>query len=364
MAYRSKKLAFSITFAHIRKVIGISAVIALIAFLVTKPLISRHNSDQSPISIITALTETFEEELKVVEPITLLFAGDVMMDRGVRRSIEKNFAHDYGALFKNTEYVRDTDIAFLNLEGPVATGGKRVGSIYTFRMEPESLIAMKEAGFDMVSFANNHVGDYAQAAFDETMRLLEQYGMQYTGAGRNYTDATAPRIVDVRGMKIGFLSTTDVGPNWMKATTTRPGILLASDPNLSNIISEAKNAVDILVVSFHFGEEYSPVSTRQKTLAHNAIDSGADIIVGHHAHVMQATETYNGKLIFYGLGNYIFDQYFSPHTMRGMMAKVTIDPTTKEMTHELFVSPLSRQFIPQALIPFDESMLVKKTFTP
>jgi poly-gamma-glutamate synthesis protein (capsule biosynthesis protein) len=275
-------------------------------------------------------------------PVKLVMVGDIMMDRGVKRSIDANFGGDFSVLFANTQYLKDADIAFGNLEGPIAESGRNVGSRFSFRMMPVVAGTLGDAGFDVVSFANNHVGDWDRSAFDETLLQLKEAQIQYAGAGTNYADATTPRVIDVRGMKIGFLAATDVGPNWLKATDTKPGILLASDPKLPEIIATAKQSVDILVMSFHWGNEYSPANARQQKFAYTSIDAGADIVVGHHPHVMEKVEEYNGKLIYYSLGNYIFDQYFSEHTMRGMVATVTIDPETKAMTHTEQVSPLSK----------------------
>lgn len=298
------------------------------------------------------------------DPVTIAFVGDIMMDRGVRRSVEKNFAGDYRALFTNTAYLQESDITFGNLEGSVATGGRNVGSRFSFRMNPVSLGVLREAGFDIVSFANNHVGDWAMEGFLESLAHLKENNILYTGAGTSKSEVTTPTIIDVRGIQIGFLAATDVGPNWLAATETKPGILLASDPDIFNIVTRAKEGVDVLVMSVHWGNEYSPASARQQTMARSLVDGGVDIVVGHHPHVMQSVEEYNGKLIYYSLGNFIFDQYFSPHTMRGMVATVTIDPETKALTHTEEVSTLSRQFIPQTLIPFDTSLLVTQTFTP
>ncbi len=298
------------------------------------------------------------------DPVTITLVGDIMMDRGVRRSIENMFGGEYGALFINTSYLGESDITFGNFEGSVAYGGRNVGSRFSFRMNPVSLEALRDAGFDIVSFANNHVGDYAMEGFLESLAQLTTNNILYAGAGERYGDVVTPTVIDVRGTKVGFLAATDVGPNWLAATDTKPGILLASDPDMTDIVARAQEQVDILVVSVHWGNEYSPASTRQKTMARSLVDAGADIVVGHHPHVMQALEEYNGKLIYYSLGNFIFDQYFSPHTMRGMVATVTIDPETKLLTHIEHVSTLSRQFIPQPLTSFDQSMLVTKTFTP
>jgi poly-gamma-glutamate capsule biosynthesis protein CapA/YwtB (metallophosphatase superfamily) len=298
------------------------------------------------------------------QPVRIVFVGDIMLDRGVRTTVTKNLGGDYAALFKNTGYLKDADIAFANLEGPVATGGYKAGSRFSFRMDPAGLVAMRDAGFDVVSFANNHVGDYTRAAFTETLQRLQENNILYAGAGMNRTEATTPAIIDVRSMKIGFLAVTDVGPDWLRATDTSPGILIASDPNLPSIITTAKAQVDVLVVSFHWGNEYAPANAHQEILAHAAIDAGADIIVGHHPHVMEKVAIYKDKPIFYSLGNFIFDQYFSPHTLRGMVAEVSIDSKTKVITATEQVSPQDKQFVPQTLIPYDPSMLVTKTFTP
>jgi poly-gamma-glutamate synthesis protein (capsule biosynthesis protein) len=305
-----------------------------------------------------------EQVQEPVLPITLTLVGDIMMDRGVKKSVIATFDGDYAALFKNTAYLKESDITFANLEGSVATGGRNVGSRFSFHMDPKSLLALKGAGIDIVSFANNHVGDYATEGFLESLTHLQENNILYAGAGSNRAGVTTPTIITIRGTKIGFLATTDVGPNWLAATDTKAGILLASDPQLPVIIAAAKKSVDILVVSFHFGNEYSPSNTHQEKLTHSAIDAGADIVVGHHPHVMERVELYQGKPIFYSLGNFIFDQYFSVHTMRGMVAHVSIDPITKAITTTQEVSTQSRQFIPQAPIPFDPSMLITKTFTP
>jgi poly-gamma-glutamate synthesis protein (capsule biosynthesis protein) len=299
-----------------------------------------------------------------VKPVTLVLVGDIMMDRGVRRSVGNTFGGDYSAMFTHTSYLKDADIAFANLEGTVAESGRNVGSRFSFHMNPIVASTLGDAGFDIVSFANNHVGDWDRAAFDETLLQLQEAQVKYAGAGTNYADASTPRIVTVRGMKIGFIASTDVGPKWLAATDTKSGILLSSDPKLPDIVRAAKAQVDVLVVSFHWGNEYSPANAHQQALAHAVIDAGADIVVGHHPHVMERVEEYNGKPIFYSLGNFIFDQSFSPHTMHGMVATVSIDPSTKTITHTEQVSPLSRQFVPQPLVPFDTSMLVSKTFVP
>lgn len=285
---------------------------------------SEQRSDVEITAPIVSLPDTPVVEAK--PNIKLVFLGDTMLDRGVETKVRNFFEGDYSRLFDNLDF-SDADIVFVNLEGPVSDKGRNVGSKWSFRMDPVVLPVLKNAGIDIVSFANNHVGDWSQAAFEDTLTRLEENDIAYTGAGWNWADAIQPTVLEVDGVSIGFLGFTDVGPNWMKAKETTPGILLASDTTLESIIKDAAASVDVLVTSFHWGEEYTPHNTHQTELAHAAIDAGADLVIGHHSHVIQDIEWYNDKLIAYGLGNFIFDQYFSNETMQGLMLTVELDET-------------------------------------
>lgn len=259
------------------------------------------------------------------KPITLFFVGDMMLNRGVSNSVNKNLHGDFSKVFENVPELKQADITFGNLEGPITTSNDRRGSIYSFKMEPVISDVLKNAGFDIVSFANNHVGDYGQEGFSDTINYLNNSSVLFTGAGLDKTDASTARIIEIRGKKIGFLGFTDVGPNWMKATDKSSGILLASDPDFEKIISSQKERVDYLVVSIHWGEEYKVVNDRQRELATRAVVSGADIIVGHHPHVIQEDIVINGKPVIFSLGNFIFDQTTPEQTKIGMVAAITID---------------------------------------
>lgn len=280
--------------------------------------------------------------------ITLAFAGDIMLDRGVKYSVNKNFGGDYSKLFDNLGSLKDNDIFFANLEGPVSDVGTDMHNLYSFRMDPKVLSVLKDAGLDIVSFANNHVGDWKRAAFDDTRKRLDDIGILYTGSGDNKADAEEPTIIEKDGLKIGFLGFTDVGPDWLIATDTQSGVLTAKDENLAGIIKNASEKVDILITSFHWGIEYSEHNARQTYLAHLAIDNGAKLVIGHHPHVIEATENYKGGLIAYSLGNFIFDQYFSTKTMEGMILKVTLDPQNKTLkNYEKYIVKLNPTFQPQ-----------------
>lgn len=259
----------------------------------------------------------------------VLFVGDIMVDRGVENSVKNNMGGDFARLFDNLGYFKTADFVFGNLEGPVTPKGPDVGSRFSFAMDSKILPVLINNNFKMVSFANNHVGDRSNSGFADTLSNLDAVGLAYAGAARNKLEASTVKVVTTNGIKIGFIACTDVGPDWLAATASNPGILLCKDANLPTIISTAKSQVDFLIFTAHWGAEYHPKSTRQTTLAHMAVDNGADMVIGHHPHVIQATEWYKDKFIAYSLGNFIFDQYFSTHTMHGLMVDAIIDPTTK-----------------------------------
>ena len=265
--------------------------------------------------------------------VIMTFAGDVMLDRGVEASVKKNLEGNFSRLFDNFTMFQNDDISFINLEGPVSDVGYNVGSKYSFRMDPQVLPKLKDAGVDIVSFANNHIGDYTAKAFVDTLKRLSDNGILFAGGGANYTEASTPTVIEKNNIKTCFLAYSDVGPNWMKATEKNPGILLLSDLNFSNTISSAKSVCDVLVVSVHWGDEYKPHTARQTKFAHLAIDSGADIVVGHHPHVPQDVEIYNNKPIMYSLGNFIFDQSWSKPTMQGLVVQLKAykDGSTTDM---------------------------------
>lgn len=299
------------------------------------------------------------------KPIQIIFTGDIMMNRGVETSVQKNYNGDFSRLFEQVAWFTQADIVFGNLEGPVSDIGNNVGSKYSFRMDPNIISVLKNAGFTVVSFANNHVGDWNISAFTDTLQRLKSAEIGIVGAGDTKLQAEQPLIIEKSGVKIGFIGFSDVGPNWMQAKETTPGILLASDPRRTEIITNAKSQVDFLIISYHWGDEYVPFNNRQKTLAESSVDAGADMIIGHHPHVIQDYTTYKDKLIFYSLGNFIFDQYFSEPTMRGLIVSVTLDPETKKLTDvELLTTQQDKTYRIIETRPFErenDAVLKKET---
>lgn len=288
----------------------------------------------------------------VTEPdfVTLTFGGDIMMDRGVRSSVNKNLGGDYSKLFENLEILKDSDILFANLEGPASDQGKNVGSKYSFRMDPAVIPVLKNAGVDVLSVANNHVGDWTESAFIDTLSRLKDAEILYAGGGNNKSEAEAPAIIEKNGIKIGFLAFSDKGPNWMEATEQSAGLLIARSTTLGEIVKKASSQADFLIVSFHFGEEYQTThDARQEKLAHLAVDHGAKLVIGHHPHVVQDFEVYKESFIAYSLGNFIFDQSWSEPTMQGALLNIKLSKNG-EMEKRIDSFKLNKFFQPSEIV--------------
>ncbi|MEK7572585.1 MAG: CapA family protein [Patescibacteria group bacterium] len=289
--------------------------------------------------------------------VTLLFGGDVMLDRGVKNSVNKNFNGDYSVLFKNLDILKNADIAFINLEGPASDQGKDRRNLYSFRMDPSIIPALRGAGISILSLANNHIGDWGRNAFSDTITGLKENEILYIGGGMNDKEAEQPVVIEKYGMKIGYLAFSDTGPNWMKADENNPGILLANNPRFEKIITSAAKQVNFLIVSFHFGDEYKTKhNQRQEYLAHLAIDNGAKIIIGTHSHLIQDTEIYKNGFIAYSLGNFIFDQYFSENTMQGMLLEIKLNRDGTMLINKNTVK-LNKAFQPEKVIKGKEEKI-------
>lgn len=270
---------------------------------------------------------------KLSQPITLFFVGDIMLDRGVEWAVNKHGKGDFKFPFlKIADDFKKADILFGNLESPISDKGRKVGSIYSFRADPKAIEGLQYAGFDVLSLANNHIFDYGREAMEDTFLRLREGGIDYVGGGFDKDEAYNPLIKEIRGpssgksVKIVFLAYTNLGSENWEAEGGRSGIAWLTEERLKKDIERAKKEADVVVVSLHFGEEYQLQPTPdQRFFARVSIDSGADLVIGHHPHVIQEIEKYKGKYIAYSLGNFIFDQGFSQETMKGLMLKVLIE---------------------------------------
>ena len=285
-----------------------------------------------------------ESGMKENRTITMTLVGDIMLNRGVEYMVGKEGDGDYSFPFlKIVEDLKGTKLLFGNLEGPISDKGTKVGSIYSFRAEPKVIEGLTFAGFDVISLANNHAFDYGREALEDTFLKLKTAGIDehsfistrrsarvidYVGAGFNQSEAYSPVIKEIQGTKIGFLAYTNLGPETWKATERNSGIAWINENDFEKIkkdIENAKSQADILIVSLHAGEEYAAEPTQfQIEFSKVAIDAGADLVIGHHPHVVQKSEKYKDKWIFYSLGNFVFDQSFSQETMKGEILEILI----------------------------------------
>jgi poly-gamma-glutamate synthesis protein (capsule biosynthesis protein) len=263
---------------------------------------------------------------------TLIFAGDVMLSRGVGRKMEAK--GDWGYPFRQVSGVlHGADLAYCNLECPISDQGRNLHHLYSFRADPRALGGLKAAGFTIVSEANNHAYDWGPAALVDTLRRLHAVGIRTVGAGENTLEAHHPTVVDLGGLRVAFLAYVNIDPPEAAAGVHHPGVAWLDVEQVLADIRFARNLADLVVVCPHWGIEYATAPTRQQEeLARKMIDAGADLIVGSHPHVVQPLKRVGGRWVAYSLGNFVFDQK-APATHRGLLLKVTVrDKKIAEVT--------------------------------
>jgi poly-gamma-glutamate synthesis protein (capsule biosynthesis protein) len=299
---------------------GAIAIIAMGLFFVTilPGRTVRYHIDRPEISEPTHVIEKDEQ------PTKLIFVGDIMLSRYIGSLMFKNGDWRYPFL-EIADYLKGADLTFGNLEGPMSARGVKVGSIYSFEDDPRSIEGLTYAGFDVLSVANNHIWDYGRLAFEDTMKTLEDHGMSHVGGGANFDTVHTSIIREVKGTKIAFLAYTSLLPPFLGTKEARPAVAFPDKDQMILDIQKARAMADIVIVSFHWGNEYATVhNSFQEELAHAAIDAGANMIVGHHPHVIEDIERYNDGYIAYSLGNFVFDQSFSDDTRHGLLLDVIV----------------------------------------
>ena len=256
-------------------------------------------------------------------PLTVLFAGDIMLDDGPGRTI----AAGGDPLAPFDAILRAADYRIGNLECPVAAGGAALErKLITFRAQPAVLSRLK-GRFDAVSVANNHSGDYGQVAFVETLSHLQQAGIDYVGGGSNLAEAHRPLWVERKGLKVALLAYNEFKPRSFEAGASWPGVAWSEDSFVVADIKAARKAgADIVIPFMHWGWEYEPrQDARQQALAQKMIDAGADAVIGGHPHVTQGASLYRGRPIIWSLGNFVFDGFESAEPKKGWIARLRLD---------------------------------------
>lgn len=258
---------------------------------------------------------------------TLTAVGDIMMSRSVLRKID-----DYGSYthpFERTaDMLRAADITVANLEGQLSdtTPPSEDPHTFSFVTPTKAAGALKWAGIDAVSLANNHTLDFGTQTLADTMEGLERYDIGYFGAGNDLDGAYVPAIYEVGGQRVALLGFTDLSNAGYPDPSLPTPAPAVSPERVAEAVRAASARADVVIPYFHWGSEYVAVPDgRQRALAYAAVDAGADLVLGAHPHWVQTTERYKDTLIVYSMGNFVFDQEWSRETKQGVIATFAFD---------------------------------------
>lgn len=270
------------------------------------------------------------------EPIKILFVGDMMFDRYIREGVKKYGQGDYNYIFEPLKKKLSTyDLVVGNLEGPITDKesvsvntqmDERNNFVFTF--DPAVAKTLFDNNIRLVNLGNNHILNQGANGIEQTKKYLDAAGVQYFG-DIGYPEVGLPSrgsptsIREINGIKISFVSYNYSDPDSAEAAVEN--------------IKSAKKQSGIVIVCPHWGTEYRVGDPGEavRTLAHRFIDAGADAIIGTHPHVIQNSEVYNGKKIYYSLGNFIFDQYFQKETMESLGVELDISTNGSLRYNEL-----------------------------
>ena len=248
--------------------------------------------------------------------------GDILPDRGVKAVIRK-YGVEY--LFQNAPAIfGQTDLICANLEAAITA--RREKLVKTFRFNSPLNIGefLGKNQIRAVNLANNHAIDYGAAGLKDTVENLQRYGITPFGYGQNNQSGVNTQFIQIKGLRIALIGAVCFPLEGYVYLPNRFDVLRWDEEIIGNALRKAALKSDLMAVSLHWGVEFSHYPTpSQARIAHFCIDHGADIVVGHHPHVLQGIETYKGKPVFYSLGNFIFDQHYEAAT-ESLFVKVRI----------------------------------------
>ena len=318
-------------------------VVPTLTQAIMAPIATPEPSIPAPINIEPTLQRKLE----------LMAVGDMMLDRKPAYAIKSI------GLLAPFEQVASTlssaDISIGNLECAITERGTAESKTYTFRAPTLASQSLQLAGFDLLTLANNHSLDYGEVGLMDTLGALQSNQILTVGAGENKTTAFAPVIIEKNGIKLAFLAYLDI-QSWRydyqawEATNEEPGIAWGHPEIMTQEIRKAKQLADFVIVLMHFGMEgeYPPTQQQVET-AHNAIDSGALLVIGAHTHLLQPIEEYNNGLIAYSLGNFVFDG-FASNANKSAILHVTLSTCGIE-SHKLIPVEIDSQGFPNLVLP-------------
>jgi len=250
---------------------------------------------------------------------TLLFTGVIVPARCVQAAIDDSGNPDY-PYEEVREIITQADLAVGTLNATISDVAPHTGCVPTYVLVggSENADALSRAGFDGMSVATNHIKNCGPAncgnrAFFETLDNLRRVGILPVGAGADHDAAMQPVVVTLNGVRFGFVSMGQIEPMAF-ARDDRPGIAVLNEENLKAAIAAARQVADVVIAMPHWGPEDVPIPNwSQRGLAVQLVEAGADLVVGNHTHVVQAIQEIDGVQVFYGLGNFVFDQWPRDH---------------------------------------------------
>jgi poly-gamma-glutamate synthesis protein (capsule biosynthesis protein) len=281
------------------------------------------NIPNQSVTIENVPADSGKEEIAsqdVKEPIRILFVGDMMFDRHIREAVGKYGGGNYNyPLASLKEKLAEYDLVVGNLEGPITdnksvSAGTKIGEgkNFVFTFDPAVASVLVENNIKIVNLGNNHILNQGAGGVEQTKKRLDAAGVQYFG-DTGYLEAKLP-LGSLASKSISF-----VGYNYSES---------GSEEGAVENIKLAKEKSDLVIVCPHWGTEYKTgdPGPAVRNTARKFADAGADAVIGTHPHVVQASEEYNGKKIYFSLGNFVFDQYFQEETMEGLGVEMTIEP--------------------------------------
>jgi len=261
-------------------------------------------------SIVLVVSLLFSVPALAADTLNIVFTGDILLDRGVRRVIAH---HGVNRLFSDgiDSVFRSAQLVVGNLECPATKIKAPVFKRYIFRGEPEWLDTLQQHGITHLNLANNHSIDQGREGLMDTRRNIIKAGMTPIGAGANMQEATEPMLLASEPRRVWFVPSLRLA---LENYTYLPDQPCVSQEPMDSLLQRVfrlrkADSTAVIVVSLHWGGEHTlePVSL-QRHQAHQLILAGADVLICHHTHTLQTIETFRGKQIYYSIGNFIFDQ--------------------------------------------------------
>ncbi len=257
------------------------------------------------------------KKIAAKKSIKIIFAGDLMFDRYIRQIAQKK-GNDF--IFQGlTDYLNSADLVVANLEGPITDNkSKSIGSEFkshdnfVFTFDSNLAPTLAKQNIKAVNLGNNHILNFGKEGLQQTVKYLDKEGIKYFGDTGGESFCQPYLETEVNGINLGLVNYSRFAKN-------------SAEQALNNIKKLTKE-VDFLAVYTHWGQEYKTEQNEsQEILAHRFVDAGADAVIGSHPHVIQGQEVYKGKPVYYSLGNFVFDQYFSANTKKGLLVEFEIN---------------------------------------